>query len=172
MKNYIAMLVVSLSLMACTSATKPDTSKPAAPQEAVQPSKPEVAKMSSAEVAAAELAQQLQQLKQDNVYFDFDKSLVKPEFRDVIAKQADFIKAHKNDTVTLEGNCDERGSAEYNLALGNRRAHVVSHELQLLGIPKQQIKTVSYGNERPRSICHDESCWKDNRRVDFVHHLN
>ncbi len=72
----------------------------------------------------------------------------------------------------MEGNADERGSAEYNLALGDRRANAVRKNLELLGIPTAQIKTLSFGEEKPRLLCHEEKCWQENRRDDFVHKLN
>lgn len=173
MKTYILALAVSLSLFACTTNTKPpEAPKPAPPQAAVQQPAPAAPKVESAPAAEMEVSQLIQQLKKDSIYFDFDKSVVKPEFLEVVKEQADFMLVHKNDTVTLEGNCDERGTVRYNLALGHRRADAVSHQLQQLGVPKQQIKTVSYGKGKPRSLCHNESCWKDNRRVDFVHHLS
>ncbi len=128
--------------------------------------------MSSTEVAANKLAAELQVLQKESVHFDFDKYAVKPEYLEVIQKQADFIKGHKNDVVTLEGNCDERGSNAYNLALGNKRANAVRKSLLQLGVPVSQIKTVSFGKEKPRLLCHEEKCWKENRRVDFVHKLN
>ena len=179
MKKYIVVMVASLTLIACASAPKPDAPKPAASQPEAAPVKNEaVAKphnTSKPDVSANKMADQAllaQQLKKDSVYFDFDKSEIKPEFQSVIKKQDDFALANKNDGVTLEGNCDERGSAEYNLALGDRRAQSVSRQLQILGLPKERVSIVSYGEERPRLACHEESCWKENRRVDFVHKLN
>src|SRR6266403_1654591 len=75
---------------------------------------------------------------------------------------------YANDYLTLQGNCDERGSREYNLALGQRRADAVKQRLRLLGIPETRVETVSFGKEKPRELCHNESCWSMNRRVDFV----
>lgn len=171
MKSYVAASLVSLSLIACASGTKPVASISPV-QQPVQQAQPETHQASSASIAQADLEKLLQQLKGDSDYFDYNKAVVKPEFRKVLRKQADFLLAHKNDTVTLEGNCDERGSDAYNLALGNRRAFAVQHELQHMGVPKQQIKTVSFGKEKLRAVCHDESCWKVDRRVDFDHQMN
>ncbi|MGB8410375.1 MAG: OmpA family protein, partial [Gallionella sp.] len=89
-----------------------------------------------------------------------------------LLKQAAFLKAHNNDVVTIEGNCDERGSPEYNLALGDRRADAARKSLEILGVPETQIKVVSFGLEKPRLTCHEERCWKENRRDDFVHKLD
>lgn len=128
--------------------------------------------LSQAEIDARNLAEQQLELKNKSVYFDFDKSAVKSGYRNIIQQQANFIKSHGNDSVSVEGNCDERGSSKYNLALGERRANAVRKELETLGVSASQIKTVSFGKEKPRLTCHEEKCWKENRRVDFVHQLN
>ena len=166
----IAIVLVSLLFAACASTPKP------APKanENTAPQTPSVttATVSSAELESKKLAADIQTLEQQSVYFDLDKSVIKPEYQNVLQKQADFLKANKNDTVTIQGNCDERGSAEYNLALGDRRAITAEKALELLGVPASQIKTVSFGMEKPRLTCHEEKCWKENRRDDFVHTLN
>jgi peptidoglycan-associated lipoprotein len=168
-----ALILASLLVVACSSTHKVDTSP--APQTNTQSAattSPVTAPMSAPEVAANKLAADLQGLQKESAYFDFDKFAVKPEFQDAILKQANFIKEHTNDVVTLEGNADERGSKEYNLALGNRRAKAVLNSLKRLGVSVSQIKTVGFGKEHPRLLCHEEKCWKENRRVDFVHKLN
>lgn len=134
---------------------------------------------SSADIEAKKLADEaslleseLRELQRLSIYFDFDKYAVKPEYLNVVQKQAEFIKAHKTDKVTVEGNADERGSNEYNLALGDRRANAVRRNLELLGVPATQIKVISLGEEKPRLTCHGEKCWQENRRGDFAHKLN
>ena len=104
-----------------------------------------------------------------SVYFDYDKSAIKPDQVGSITDNAKLASTYSNDYVTLQGNCDERGSSEYNLALGQRRADAVKQRLLLLGIPESRIETISFGKEKPRALCHDESCWSVNRRADFVH---
>jgi len=128
--------------------------------------------LAAAKMAADKLNASVQSLQKQSIYFDFDKSEIKPEYRDVLQQQAEFVMAHKNDIVTVQGNCDERGSDEYNLALGNRRADAAQKNLELLGVSSSQIKTVSFGEEKPRLTCHEEKCWKENRRDDFIHQLN
>jgi peptidoglycan-associated lipoprotein len=181
----LAVVLVPFLLVACSTTTP----KPAAISEASKPISSAAASQSNsnarteavnnADTEAAKLAERARsaremasQLKKESIYFDFDKSEIKPEFRDIMKKQADFMLANGGDAVTLEGNCDERGSDEYNLALGDRRANAVSHQMQVLGVAQSRIKTVSYGNEKPRLTCHEEKCWQENRRVDFVHQLN
>lgn len=181
----VAAVLVSILLAACASTPKTDSSQ-ASPANENAGASPVVTKSdatissaaetnvsaSTAEMEANKLAAELQDLHKQNVFFDFDRYDIKPEYRDVIEKQAEFIKAHKNDVVTVEGNCDERGSTEYNLGLGDRRANAVRKNLGLLGIPASQIKVVSFGEEKPRLLCHEEKCWQENRRDDFVHKLD
>lgn len=158
MKKNIVLMAALLSLAACA------TNKPPEPTAAPQTETSAATEANSAQAQADELSK-------ESVYFDFDKSNIKSEFEDTVKKQADFLTANKNDTVTLEGNCDERGSTEYNLALGERRAYSVGRALKTLGVPAGQIKTVSNGESQPRLTCHEEKCWKENRRVDFMHSL-
>jgi peptidoglycan-associated lipoprotein len=118
------------------------------------------------------LTAEIQNLQKQSDYFDYNKFVVKPEYQSILRKEAEFIKSHKQDFVTLQGNADERGSEGYNLDLGNKRAVAVELSLQQMGVPATQIKVVSYGEDKPRLTCHLEKCWKENRRVDFVHQLN
>jgi peptidoglycan-associated lipoprotein len=103
------------------------------------------------------------------IYFDFDKSEVKPEYRSIIAAHAAYAAAHGSARVTLEGHADERGTREYNLGLGERRANAISGLLSAAGARGGQLDTVSYGEERPVCRVSDESCWWKNRRVEIVY---
>ena len=100
----------------------------------------------------------------DRVFFDFDKSDIKPEGRQILQRQADWLKKYPNVTVTVEGHCDERGTREYNLALGERRASAVKKLLVALGIPANRVSTISYGKERPAVVGSNEAAWAQNRR--------
>jgi peptidoglycan-associated lipoprotein len=100
----------------------------------------------------------------DRVFFDFDKSDIKPEGRTTLQRQADWLKKYPNVTVTVEGHCDERGTREYNLALGERRATAVKRMLVALGIPTNRVSTISYGKERPAVVGSNEAAWAQNRR--------
>ena len=100
----------------------------------------------------------------DRVFFDLDKSDLKPEARRTLERQAAWLKQYGNVTVTIEGHCDERGTREYNLALGDRRAKAASNYLVSLGIPANRIKTISYGKERPAVLGSNEAAWSQNRR--------
>ena len=103
------------------------------------------------------------------IYFDFDKSEIKPEFADIIAAHAKNLSGHPNLKIRLEGNTDERGTREYNIGLGERRAQAVRRALMLQGAAEAQISTVSFGAERPAAEGDDESAWAQNRRVELVY---
>jgi peptidoglycan-associated lipoprotein len=102
------------------------------------------------------------------VYFDFDKSEIRPDARDILKGNSEVIGKADGATITVEGHCDERGSTEYNLALGERRANAVKRYLVDLGVPSSRLRTVSFGEDRPAVQGHDESAWRYNRRADFV----
>jgi peptidoglycan-associated lipoprotein len=102
------------------------------------------------------------------VYYEFDKYDVKTEYRALVESHARWLKANPQARLTIEGNADEQGSREYNLALGQRRAESVTKMMVLMGAKPDQIEAVSYGEERPRSAAHDENAWAENRRSDFA----
>ncbi len=108
-------------------------------------------------------------LSQRVIYFDFDKAIVKAEFRDVIAAHARYFQVNPNVRVRLEGHADERGTREYNIGLGERRAQAVRQMLLLGGTSAGQVQTVSYGEERPAVRGSDEASWAQNRRVEIVY---
>jgi peptidoglycan-associated lipoprotein len=103
-----------------------------------------------------------------DAYFDFDKSDIRPDARTALTQIASFLRSYQQVTVVIEGHCDERGSTEYNLALGDRRAQAARNFLISLGVPPDHIRTVSYGKERPFCTEHTEDCWQQNRRAHFI----
>jgi peptidoglycan-associated lipoprotein len=103
-----------------------------------------------------------------DAYFDFNKADIRPDAREALTKTADFLRNHPQIRVTVEGHCDERGSTEYNLALGDRRASAVKQYLVSLGISADRMSTVSFGKEKPFCTEHNETCWQQNRRGHFV----
>ena len=103
-----------------------------------------------------------------DAYFDFNKADIRPDARDALTKTAEFLRNYPQIRVTVEGHCDERGSTEYNLALGDRRAGAVKQYLVSLGISADRISTVSFGKEKPFCTQSNESCWQQNRRGHFV----
>ena len=155
-----AMVVTALLLLAaCSSAPQPAANtggSASPPQTAVAPTPgpgyaPGSAEQFNQEVGAV-------------VYFDFDKYDLSPEARAQLEKQAGWLKQYANITVTVEGNCDERGTREYNLALGERRASSAKNYLVALGVDPNRIQTISYGKERPAVPGSDEAAWAQNRR--------
>jgi len=101
----------------------------------------------------------------DRVFFDFDKFDLKPPARATLERQASWLKQYPQNTVTVEGHCDERGTREYNLALGERRANAAKNYLVSLGVAASRIKTISYGKERPVALGSNEAAWSQNRRA-------
>jgi peptidoglycan-associated lipoprotein len=103
-----------------------------------------------------------------DAFFDTDKADIRPDARDALSKTADFLKSEPSIKVTIEGHCDERGSTEYNLGLGDRRAAAVKAYLVSLGVSADRMTTVSFGKEKPFCMEHGEPCWQQNRRGHFV----
>ena len=110
-----------------------------------------------------------EQLKNRTIYFDFDSSEIKSEYNDLITAHAHYLAQNPTKRVRVEGNTDERGSREYNIGLGERRAQAVRRALMLQGVTETQITTVSYGEERPAVTGHIEDAWARNRRANIVY---
>jgi peptidoglycan-associated lipoprotein len=108
-------------------------------------------------------------LAKRSVYFDFDSFAVKDEYRPTVEAHARYLASHRDARMTVQGNADERGSREYNIALGQKRADAVKRMMQVLGVQDSQVETVSFGKEKPKAIGHDESAWAQNRRDDIVY---
>lgn len=108
-------------------------------------------------------------LSKRSVYFELDSNVVKEEFKPLVSAHARYLQQNRNQKMTVQGNTDERGSREYNLALGQRRADAVKQMMQLLGAQSDQIETVSFGEEKPKATGNDESSWAENRRADLVY---
>lgn len=104
----------------------------------------------------------------ERIHFDFDQSDVKSEYKKTLKNNAEYLKGHEGMKVTVEGHCDERGTEEYNIALGHRRAKAAKDYLVSVGIGGDRVKTKSYGEEKSLEKCHNESCWWKNRRAEFV----
>jgi len=170
--RLLLALAFAFSISACkTTAPEPEV----APAETVEPA-PVVEEATT--VAAPDPRDYSDVRNFDNsesllskrvVYFDFDKSDVKAEYRDIVAAHAAYVSSHGSARVTLEGHADERGTREYNLGLGERRGNAVSGLLSAAGAMGGQIDVVSYGEERPVCRVSDEDCWSQNRRVEIVY---
>ena len=108
-------------------------------------------------------------LSKRSVYFDFDSDAIRDQYRGLVEAHARYLQANRNARVTIQGNTDERGSREYNIALGQRRADAVRQLMRVLGAQDAQIETVSFGKEKPKNGGHDESAWAENRRADILY---
>lgn len=184
MNKSLVMSVVLVSLLAACS-SKPVKEEPKAAVEDKSPvaqmeTKPSTsATTTTSEVSTAPVSQSSSAvnpltdpnniLSKRNVYFDFDKDEVKPEYRALVEAHAKYLVANPNARVALQGSADDRGSREYNLALGQRRAVAVKKVMNVYGAADKQIETVSYGEEKPRCSDATEACWSQNRRADIVY---
>lgn len=108
-------------------------------------------------------------LSKRSVYFDYDSFIVKDEFKPVVEAHARYLSTHKGRKIIIQGNTDDRGGREYNLALGQKRAEAVRKALSLQGVPDSQMEAVSLGEEKPRATGSDEAAWAENRRSDIVY---
>ncbi|MFZ6687051.1 peptidoglycan-associated lipoprotein Pal [Undibacterium sp. SXout11W] len=108
-------------------------------------------------------------LAKRSVYFDFDSYVVKDEYKSVVENHSKYLTTNKQRKILIQGNTDERGGSEYNLALGQKRAEAVRKSMSLLGVPESQIEAVSLGKEKPKATGHDEASWAENRRSDIVY---
>lgn len=120
-------------------------------------------------VAANPLTDPKNILSKRSVYFDLDSFSVNDEYKPIIEAHAKYLKQNSSAKAFLQGNCDERGSREYNIALGQKRAESVRKMLSVLGVPESQMETVSFGEEKPKSEGHDEAAWAQNRRADVIY---
>jgi peptidoglycan-associated lipoprotein len=171
MKNvlWIVLVAAVCSITACgKSNTRDDASS--ANTNTVTPSSSTTGSNSDRNIAVSELeAKQAKLLQTLVVYFDYDQAEIRPEFNELLAAHGQFLAKNAAATLRLEGNTDERGSREYNIGLGERRAQAVRRALMLQGAAANQLTTVSYGEERPASTGSNEESWRLNRRVELVY---
>ena len=159
-------------LAACSTTPKApmaETAKTTSTTTTQTPTPPPMpARTDDAQALAAKLRQQVADLDSKSVFFDFDAFVVKSDYDAMLRDQAAFLKANPSDKLVVQGNTDERGGSEYNLALGQKRADAVRKSLSVLGVSDDRVEATSFGKEKPRAACHEESCWSQNRRDDFV----
>jgi peptidoglycan-associated lipoprotein len=171
-----ASIAVLVLLTACSTVKLQD--KAAAPVEdrntsskssAPTPQEPSTDAVASSNVSSDPLNDPNSILAKRSVYFDFDSYAVKDEYNSLIEAHAKYLASHPERKVVLQGNTDERGGSEYNLALGQRRADAVKKQLVLMGAPESQIESVSLGKEKPKALGDNESAWAENRRADMLY---
>lgn len=146
--------------------TKPTSMQKEAPAEEPAEAAGRTARIQELE-KAKRIAEEMRVFETTNIYFDFDKSELKPEAKEILKKKADWLSDNSSYALRIMGHCDERGTSEYNLALGERRAHAAKEFLVALGIAAERIYTVSYGEEKPAEMGHNEAAWAKNRRDEF-----
>jgi peptidoglycan-associated lipoprotein len=168
------ILVMSLALLALVGCNTPPVKKAETPPEtqsantnANNTTAPNSNAASAQSLNAQQMAKQALEKAGFVIYFDYDKSDIKSDYVSVIAAHAKYLSGNASVKVRLEGNTDERGSREYNIGLGERRAQAVRRALMLQGVSENQITTLSYGEERPAVDGHDEAAYAKNRRVEI-----
>jgi len=181
MLKIISGLAIAVLLAACSStptseqkgATVEDrTASTSPPPQVVQstPVKPAVAQPSTTDsMLGSELKDPKNILSKRSVFFDYDSNLVKEEYRPLVAAHARYLTQNKNARMIIQGNTDERGSREYNLALGQRRADAVKQMMVVLGAEAPRVESVSFGEEKPRAQGATEAAFSENRRADIVY---
>lgn len=170
--HALALGLLALGLAACQKPKQVQPETPSAPADTSGAQTSGVVTEAGPAFGAMSAAQQqaLAALQSRNiVYFEYDSSEIRGEYNAVVAAHADYLKRYTTARVRLEGHTDERGSREYNIGLGERRAQAVRRALTLQGVGDAQIATVSYGEERPAAEGSDESAYSRNRRVELVH---
>ena len=183
-KYFILFLAISSLLLTVSCAKKQVKSEPPAmPEVVIEEAIPEEIPPTreqleeEARLAEERLYQERQaqieaalrdKFVNEDIHFEFDKSRLLPEAKEILKEKAEWLSMYEDVTVTIEGHCDERGTNEYNLALGDRRAESAKRFLTDLGISVSRLTTVSYGEERPVDLRHHEEAWAKNRRAHFA----
>jgi len=177
MKRLFFAVLFALSILAIAGCAQkavtqaPEQPAQVAPAPARAPKAPEtVTERPAAPAQQAEVKQAERELATnvEDIHFDFDKSDIRDDAKPVLNNLSQMLSANAKTNVTIEGNCDERGTSEYNLALGDRRADAAKSYLISLGIPSGRLRTISYGKEKPLCTESTEECWTKNRRDHFV----
>lgn len=176
MKQFSAAIVCTSFLVACSSTPEQHPSATSVSMRDA-PARPDQPRAAAPQPRAAATAQSPANAgvgasarpAKNSVYFEYDSSAVKPEYAAVVSAHARFLANQRAPGIRVEGNADERGSREYNLALGERRAQAVKQSLTLLGVPAERIEAISYGEEKPRADDHTEAAYAENRRADILY---
>ncbi|HXC62567.1 MAG TPA: peptidoglycan-associated lipoprotein Pal [Nitrospiria bacterium] len=173
----LILMGMMFSLVAAGCAKKVETaSQTVSPEENVtsppppaeEPQKEERPAVKEAEVAPPETSKPISSVSLEDIHFDYDKSAIRPDVKAILEKHAKWLQSNPKVKIQIEGHCDERGTNEYNLALGERRAQATKRFLVAMGIDAKRLSTISYGEERPLCSEHAESCYSKNRRAHFV----
>lgn len=158
-KSLLLLVFVPLFFAGCSSTPISDASKPAGPSSGLS--------NDEKDLDLASLRDPNNILSKRSIYFDFDKDVVKAEYKDLVAAHANYVATHPKAKLTLTGNTDDRGSREYNVSLGQKRSVAVKKSMNVLGAQDGQIETVSFGEEKADTNCKDDACYGKDRRVDI-----
>jgi len=169
MKQLIIPALLALFIAGCSSTPDTGAEQSGAPVEGRDGVRTVTAGGVGSSQLPAILTDPKSILSKRSVYFDYDSFEIKPEFKDLVAAHAKFLNENRQFRVLVQGNTDERGSREYNIALGERRSVAVRRAMEALGVQPNQMRTVSYGEERPAVGGHDESAYAQNRRVEIAY---
>jgi len=164
----IAMAIAALALAACSSTKLAETADVTGKAVAA-PTTPAAAQSAVAPVVAEHLNPNSLISKERSVFFDFDQFVIKASDGPLIERQGKYLASKQSLAIRVEGNADERGGREYNLALGQKRADAVVRALKVYGVGEKQLEAVSFGSEKPAMQGHDEAAWAQNRRVDLAY---
>jgi peptidoglycan-associated lipoprotein len=181
MRNFLLIAIIAVAVAGCS--TTPTTEAPVEDRGAAGATVPgaggaetggaQGGNVNGSATGSATGADELRNpnsiLSKRSVYFDFDSFVVRDDYKPLVEAHARYLQSHRNARMTIQGNTDERGSREYNIALGQKRADAVKRMMTLLGATDSQIETVSFGEERPKNPGHDETAWAENRRDDILY---
>lgn len=169
MKKLLVPALLAALLAACSSTptndTEADVVKPLNPPLTSKP----VELGGPTGTLPTELTDKASILSSRSIYFDYDKFEVKDQYKALVGAHGKYLNGHRDFKVLVQGNTDERGSVEYNLALGQKRAEAVKRTLVLLGAREDQVEAVSLGEEKPKAVGHNEAAWAENRRADILY---
>jgi len=169
---FLSVLLMAIFLYSgcAEKKVKPEPTPGAEAPKEVTPSKPSEAKIGEEAIKGKEevIAKVEETPSLEDIHFDFDKYNIRDDAKEILRRNADWLKKNPAVKIQIEGHCDERGTNEYNLALGDRRAKATRDYLVSLGINPERISTISYGEERPLDSGHNEEAWAKNRRAHFV----
>lgn len=169
--SSFALVVSAAVLLAACSSTKIDDKAATAPVEnrSAGTTGADARAVNTINTGADPLNDPQGILAKRSIYFDYDSYSIKDEFRSVVEAHAQYLNSHKDRKVIIQGNTDDRGGTEYNLALGQKRAEAVRKALVLLGVSDAQVEAVSFGKEKPKALGNDEAAWTENRRADIAY---
>ena len=167
--RYSVIAATLVVLGACSSGTKLNNPAPVLDNSGATPASGDSGRIPTVSADGSQLDAAARALMEKSIFFDYDSYAVKDTYRSTIDANGKFLQANRSRKLIIQGNTDERGGSEYNLALGQKRAEAVRKQLALVGVSEGQMEAVSLGKEKPRNDGHDETAWAENRRADFVY---